>query len=692
MKRLHIDIETYCERSLADCGVYRYALDPSFRVLLLAYAVGDEPVQIVDLASGESLPWWMERALSDPFFVKCAHNASFERVCLSTYLRSRGLLRDGEWLDASQWECSMVKSVSAGLPASLAQVGEALGLEQQKMIEGRQLITIFSTPHKAGVASLFGSDDGRVLPEYYPDKWAVFKEYCKRDVEVEREICRQLAWLPTTDQERALYVLDQQINDRGVRVDLEFARKAADLNAAAQEENLREAAALTGLDNPNSLTQLRGWLSSRLGTTVDTLRKTDLADLRSKGLPADVDRVLYLRSEMGKTSNAKYDAMLAVTCDDGRARGLTQFYGSRTGRWAGRLIQLQNLPQNHLPLPELAEARHLVKEGDGEGLALCFGNVPDTLSQLIRTAFVPAPGMTFSVCDFSAIEARVLAWLAGEVWVLDVFRKGGDIYCATASQMFHKPVEKHGANAELRQRGKVAVLALGYGGGVKALDAMGGRRLGMTEAEEADTVAKWREANPSIVRLWGMLEKAARRCVTFRTREVAGRFVFEMQGETMTILLPSGRTLCYRDMEVYHEQPWAYLGKTTSQALASPDYIKKELKARHPEKYYDEKGSRLRFHSLNQTTKKWEWTETFGGKLAENVTQAVARDCLAEVLLRLEKGGYRPVFHVHDEAICEVAHEEQLAEIEKLFRIPPKWAEDLPLVGAGYNCSYYYKD
>ena len=691
VKRLHIDIETYSERDLAECGVYRYALDPSFRILLLAYAVDDEPVEIVDLAQGDPLPWWLTRALQDPFYVKCAHNASFERVCLSAWLRTSSKLDQDEWLDASQWECSMVKAVSAGLPASLKQVGEALGLPEQKMLEGRRLITMFCTPHKVG-AGLFGHDDGRVRPEDKPRDWATFREYCVRDVEVERNIWRELDWLTTPDSERRLYVLDQDINDRGVRIDLDFAGKAAAINEAVQEDNLREAAALTGLANPNSVPQLRAWIAERTGMTVETLRKTDIADLRGRGLPKDVTRVLELRAEMGKTSNAKYGAMLAVACEDGRARGLTQFYGSRTGRWAGRLVQLQNLPQNHLPLKELAVARQLVKDEDREGLALCFGNVPDTLSQLIRTAFVPEPGRLFAVCDFSAIEARVLAWLAGEQWVLDVFRQGGDIYCAAASQMFHKPVEKHGQNAELRQKGKIAVLALGYGGGVKALDAMGGQRLGMTAEEEADTVRMWREANPNIVSFWQQLERAARRCVTYGTREVAGRFVFEKHDETMTVLLPSGRRLCYRDMEIHFDQDWAFLGQTGAQAATDPDYIRKEKKSLHPEKYMYDKTGRLRFMSLNQTTKKWEWTDTFGGKLAENLTQAVARDCLAEVLTRLDQGFYRPVFHVHDEVICEIHEPEQLAEIEELFTISPSWAPDLPLVGAGYNCDYYYKD
>ena len=689
-KRIHIDIETYCELDLAECGTYRYASDPSFRILLLAYATDDEPVQIVDLASGEPLPWWLERALQDPFYVKCAHNAAFERVCLTWWLRRQDKLREDVWLDPSQWECSMVKSVSAGLPASLKQVGEALQLEEGKMTEGRRLITIFCTPHAKG-AGLFGHDDGRIRPEDKPDDWQTFRAYCMRDVEVEREIGRQLAWLRPTDFERELYALDQRINDRGVRVDLTFARHAAEIGAEVMEGNLREAAALTGLDNPNSVPQLKRWLEERTGMKMETLRKTDLADLKAR-VPADVARVIELRAEMGKTSNAKYDAMLSVTCTDGRARGLTQFYGSRTGRWAGRLIQLQNLPQNHLPLSELAVARQLVREGDAESLALCFGNVPDTLSQLIRTALVPAEGKTFAVCDFSAVEARVLAWLAGEQWVLDVFRQGGDIYCATASQMFHKRVEKHGENAELRQKGKIAVLALGYGGGVNALDKMGGQRLGMTTDEEADTVSRWRKSCPGIVNFWGMLEKAARMCVTFRQRQVAGRFVFEMQDGTLTVKLPSGRLLCYRDMEIYFEQPWAYLDQTDKQAAANSNYISKERKDKHLERYWNDRDGRLRFMSLNQTTKKWEWTETFGGKLAENVTQAVARDCRAEVLVRLEAEGLRSVFHVHDEVICEVAYPEQLEDVEKAFSIAPEWAKDLPLVGAGYNCNYYYKD
>lgn len=665
MKDLHIDIETYSPEPIADTGLYKYAASPEFQILLVAYAVDDEPTQIIDLAQGEQLPWWFTKALSDPFYRKCAHNATFERVCFSMLLRRQGQLKPDEFLDPYQWHCTMVQCSRCGLPLSLAQAGAALGLAEQKMTEGKALIKLFCTPKETKTATgLFGEDDGRNHPEDFPDKWEIFKAYCIRDVDVERQIDKATAWYPVSDMEQRLYAIDQQINDRGVQLDMELVRNAVRADAVYKARLNEEAMKLTGLANPNSVPQLKRWLGETTGIQLDTLNKKDLPDVGKATSDQRVRRVLQIRAEMGKTSNKKYEAMQVVAGADDRARGLMQFYGSRTGRWAGRLIQVQNLPQNHIT--DLDFARRCLKENDLEMIELGYGNVPDTLSQLIRTAFVAPEGKTLAVCDFSAIEARVLAWIAGEDWVLDTFRNGGDIYCATATQMFHVPVEKHGANAELRQRGKIATLALGYGGGVSALDAMGGKRLGMTEQEEADTVRKWRDANPKIVRFWMQVENAAKECVITKATTHVGPLEFKMQPNgTMTIQLPSGRLISYPDM-----QP-----STNRFGSAS-----------------------LRYHGLNQQTNKWCWIETYGGKLTENIIQAIARDCLAEVMYIISfhyDVPYKIVFHVHDEIICEVPADEAdkaLEWIKWVFSQNMKWNEGLPLTGAGYTTPYYLKD
>jgi len=686
MKDLHIDIETYSAISIADCGVYKYAMDPSFEILLVAYAIDDEPTQIIDLAQGEELPRWFIVALIDHKITKHAHNATFERVCFTEWLRRSGRMYRHEWLDPAQWECSMVKAARCGLPLSLKQVGEALELEDQKMAEGKALIQLFCTPRKVKRTDLFGALPERVQPDEAPDKWETFKAYCVRDVDVERAIERELSWYEVSDFERQLYAIDQSINDRGVRVDLVMAREAVRMDAQTGARLAAEAVRITGLSNPNSPTQLKQWLGDQLGISVEGLTKKDLPDLMkaAEGKPL-VQRMLRIRAELGKTSNAKYDTMLDVAGADGRARGLTQFYGTRTGRWSGRLIQMQNLPQNHIEA--LDAARTMVKDGDYDSIDLVFGNVPDTLSQLIRTAFIPSEGTYFAVCDFSAIEARVLAWVAGEEWVLDTFRNGGDIYCATASQMFHVPVEKHGQNAHLRQRGKVAVLALGYQGGVGALEAMGGSRLGMTEEEERQTVQMWRDANPNIVSLWGMIEKAAKECITYKTtRIVTSRYcslTFSMQENgTMTITLPSGRMICYPHAEV--PKTWKDTGGINTPVI---DGEQETFKV-----YRKEPGSRIRFMGMNQTTKKWEWVETYGGKMTENIIQAIARDCLAETMTHCEAAGFPVVFHIHDELVMEVIRKEQLEDIEHIFKVVPYWAEGLPLKGAGYTGNYYFKD
>lgn len=657
MSRLHIDIETYSPVSIADCGNYKYAMHPDFRILLVAFAFDDEPVRIADLASGEPVPACILNALVDPDVVKVAHNAVFERVCFTMLLRSQGLIPDGYWLDAGEWDCTMVRCARAGLPLSLAEAAKALHLEQQKMTEGKALIKKFCVPNKAG--ALLGSE--RVMPADAPEDWATFKAYCVRDVEVERQIDKALSWVVIPDSERWLYEADQNINDRGVLIDTTLAREAGRIDAMIKAGLVQEARALTGLSNPNSVAQLRCWLEERLGEEVAQLRKTDVLDIAESTQDPVVRRVMEIRQQAGKTSCAKYPAMLDAAGDDGRARGLLQFYGTRTGRWAGRLVQLQNLPQNHLPLEELDFARTLVREGDYQTLKLCFGNVNDTLSQLIRTALIAPPGKTFVVCDFSAIEARVLAWLAGEQWVLDTFRQGGDIYCATASQMFHVPVEKHGANAELRQKGKIAVLALGYGGGVSALDAMGGKRMGMSEDEEAQTVRMWRGANPGICRFWKDVEGSALAAITHGGEWPCGPLSFRMADTTLLCRLPSGRDIAWPEAE------------ETINRFGSKS---------------------IRYKGVGETNK-WTWLETYGGKLTENITQAVARDCLGEVLTELDTYGHRVVFHVHDEVIVEVRKEEAEKEMEtvkRFFADVPEWAEGLPLKGAGYITDYYLKD
>lgn len=649
-RRLHIDIETYSGESLADCGVHRYAEHPDFKVLLLAYAFDDQPVTVLDLSEGLSLPAPLRRSLTDPGVIKVAHNATFERVCLS---RHTGLA-----LSPSQWECTMAQCARCGLPLSLGEAAKALDLEVQKMTEGKRLIKLFCTPQPATLLS----EGGRVRAADDPKSWETFKEYCRMDVEVEREIDKALAWLEPTDTERELYALDQTINDRGVEVDRTLVGNAVRMDAIYKARLNTEAQRITGLANPNSAAQLRSWIQTRTGMQLDTLRKADLPDIRKATDDQDVHRVVQIRAEMAKTSCKKYEAMEATVCTDSRIRGLLQYHGTRTGRWAGRLVQMQNLPQNHLS--DLDYARELLKEGDLEMMELCYGNVPDTLSQLIRTAFVAPEGKTFAVCDFSAIEARVLAWLAGEEWVLEVFRGHGKIYEATAAQMYGCSVEEIGKTDPRRQKGKIAVLALGYGGGVGALAAMGGERMGLSAEDMAEIVRDWRKANPSIVKAWRLLETAAQRCITTGAdqKTLGLRFHRRPEDGTMTVTLPSGRLLCYRNMS---------LGKNRFG------------------------GTSLKYRGVNSETKQWGWIETYGGKLTENIVQAIARDCLAHTLLALEGFHYETVFHVHDEVICEVDARTAgaaLHYIKEIFSDVPEWADGLPLKGAGYTTDYYLKD
>lgn len=650
MKELGIDIETYSSVDLSKCGVYRYAEAPDFMVLLFAYSVDNGPVKCVDLACGEELPDEIRTALTDPAVIKTAWNAAFERICLSRYL---GLTKP---MNPGQWRCTMVRAARMGLPLSLGQCAEVLRLEDGKMEEGKALIRFFSTPARNGL---------RRLPEAAPDRWATFKAYCIRDVEVEQALLGKVRRLEAPVFDEVLYVADQEINDRGVLIDRELVDNAADFDDKYKAQLLAEAQNLSGLENPNSAAQLKAWLKEETHLSVDSLNKNNLDDIEAsmKYWPK-ARRVLAIRREMAKTSNKKYEAMQNCVCDDGRIHGLLQFYGaSRTGRWAGRFVQVQNLPQNHLK--DLDRARSLVKAGDLDDFEMSFGNVTQVLSELIRTAFIAAPGHIFHVCDFSAIEARVVAWVAGEDWVLDVFRNNGDIYCATASRMFCVPVEKHGQNAHLRQKGKISVLALGYGGGIAALEAMGGSRLGLTEAEERRTVYQWREANPRIVRFWSIVENAAKSAIrTGRPVTINKGIVVSYQWGMLLITLPSGRAICY---------PRATLSVETNDGYRGDHEV-------------------IEYEGLNQTTRKWQKQRTYGGKLTENIVQAIARDILGEVLLRARRAGLPVVFHVHDEIIVEATADTPLSEVEALFSEPVAWCPDLPLKGAGYSTPYYLKD
>ena len=647
MRELGIDIETYSSYDLKTCGVYRYVEAPDWAILLFAYAVDGGPVQCVDLASGESLPEDVRAALTDPAVMKTAYNATFERVNLGKYL--------GQRLDPAQWRCTMVRAARLGLPLPLGQCGEVLHLEAGKMKEGAALIRYFSLPGK----------NGRHFPADAPERWATFKAYNIRDVEVEQAILAKVRRLEVPAFDDQLYIADQEINDRGVLIDRQLVENAERFDTEYKAQLAHQAKTLTGLDNPNSPAQLKRYLQETTGSEVETLNKKVLADLKDQLAEyPDAQELIELRQDMAKTSSKKYTAMLKCVCSDGRIHGLLQFYGAaRTGRWAGRLVQVQNLPQNHLA--SLDYARSLVKRGDLDEFTDNYSNPTHVLSELIRTAFVAAPGHTFHVCDFSAIEARVIAWLAGENWVLDVFREGGDIYCRTASKMFGVPVEKHGANAELRQKGKIAVLALGYGGGVSALEAMGGARLGLSEDEEKEIVQLWRKSNQNITQLWQTLEAAAIKAIqTGESVRINRGIVVGRQWGMLTITLPSGRTLCYPRVSIGIERKDGWRG----------DH---EI---------------IEYEGTNQTTKKWGKIRTYGGKLTENVVQAIARDILGVVILRAREAGLPVVFHIHDEIIVEAAPGQTLQQVEDLFSKPITWCSDLPLKGAGYTTPYYLKD
>lgn len=645
MKKLSIDIETFSDIDLIKCGVYKYADSPAFEILLFAYSIDDGEIHIVDLVRGEELPDEITEAIKSDTVIKTAFNAQFERVCLSKHL---GIL-----LDPSSWYCTAVQAAELSLPSSLAYVGAALGLERQKMTDGKELIKYFCVPCKPTKSN--GSRT-RNMPWNAPEKWALFKEYCKRDVDVERQIAEKLKKYPLSKSEHDLYVLDQNINDRGVLVDLELARQAVKLNSIQTAVATEQAYTLTGLENPNSVAQLKAWLTEN-GVEIDSLSKKAVAALADE-TDGDIQEMLHLRLLMSKTSVKKYEAVMRSVCRDNRVRGMMRFCGaSRTGRWSGQILQVQNLPQNHLP--DLTLARDIVKDGDFEMLDMTFGNVPNVLSELIRTVLIPKQNHRFIVADFSAIEARVLSWLAGEQWRLDTFRNGGDIYCASASQMFRVPVEKHGVNGHLRQKGKISELACGYGGSVGALKNMGAVEMGVPEDELQGLINDWRNANPHIVKLWTEVGNTAMKAIKEKTIVSLGKLVFMYERGILFIRLPSGRRLSY-------------------------------IKPRIGTNRFG--GDSITYMGVG-ASKKWERLETFGGKLVENIVQAIARDLLASAMMNVANAGYDIVFHVHDEIIAEVPDGQgSVDEMCMLMSINPDWADGIPLSADGYECEYYRKD
>ncbi len=641
---LGIDIETFSDVDLIKCGVYAYADSPAFEVLLFAYCFDGGETRVIDLAQGEVLPEEVAEAVFDGSVVKTAFNANFERTCLSKYF--------GRYLPPDSWHCSAVQAAVLALPRSLEDVGAVLGLDERKMKEGRELIRYFCVPCKPTKAN---GGRRRNLPCHAPEKWEVFKRYCRRDVDVEKAIRRKLGKFPIPEGEMEVYRLDQRINDRGVLVDMGLVRQAVRCERLHKEVVTERAYELTGLENPNSVAQLKGWLGEN-GVEAESLSRKAVAEL-IEGADGEVEELLRLRLLMAKTSVKKYEAMERSVCSDGRVHGLLQFYGAnRTGRWAGRLVQVQNLPQNHLPDLELA--RGLVREGRFEDVEMFYGSTPEVLSELIRTAFVPEAGCRFVVADFSAIEARVLAWLAGERWRLEVFSSHGKIYEASAAAMFHVSVEEVTKGSPLRQKGKIAELGLGYGGAAGALISMGALDMGLSEDELPSLVAVWRRANPHITQFWWDVDKAAVEAVVKRTRTRAGRIAFEYRSGILFVMLPSGRRLAY-------------------------------VKPRMGVNRFGREG--LTYEGILEN-KKWGRIETYGPKLVENIVQGTARDLLAEAMLRVEKEGYPIVMHCHDEIIAEVP--EGTGSVEgmcELMAVCPAWAEGLPLRADGYECGFYQK-
>ena len=664
---LGIDIETYSSAPLPRCGVYRYCDAPDFEILLFSYAFDDAPVETVDLACGETLPKEVLLALEDPNVLKVAYNAQFERVCLSKYL--------GHWLDPHQWRCTMVMAASLTLPGRLADVAVALGTAEKKMEEGKDLIRYFSVPCKPTKAN-----GGRMRnrPSDAPEKWAVYKQYNTQDVETERAIRKVLEKYPLPEQEWAYYALDQQINDRGVRVDKQLVKNAIATDAVFAQATCQRAKELTGLENPGSVMQLHGWLRER-GVQLSTLLKKEvqrkLAEMDEDAQPdAQADEaareMLRLRLEMSRSSIKKYEAMARCVCKDGRIHGMFRFYGaSRTGRFASQIVNLQNLRRNDME--DLALARSLLREGRAEELSMLYASAADVLSELVRTALIARKGCRFIVADFSAIEARVLAWLAGEEWRLKVFEEGGDIYCASASQMFHVPVEKHGVNGHLRQKGKISELALGYGGSIGALQAMGSREMNIPDEELKPLVDGWRKANPRIVQFWRSVGDAAMKAVRERTTVRAGKVTFCCKDGVLFAKLPSGRTLAYI-------APRLETGRFGSTVITYQSYDKTEKAADEEEEA--------------PVTRRWQREETYGPKIVENLTQAIARDLLCAAMMNLEAAGYRICMHIHDEAVIEMPiGQGSLEEACRLMAIAPDWAEELPLRADGEDDLSFYR-
>ena len=653
-----IDIETKSDKDISKCGIYAYTDAPYFDILLFAYSIDGQPVRVVDTANGEEIPENVLAALADENVVKRAFNCNFERVCLSKYLRenypqyfqSYSIDEDtvGDFLNPESWHCSMIHARTLGLPSSLAEVGKVLGIEQQKMTDGKAHVKFFCVPYDTvdGVPQFHN-------PKDYPDKWEIFKAYNKRDVGAELEIDRKLSRFPVPDFLWKEFYLDQEINDRGILVDMQLADKAISLDAEAKEELTVEMKRLTGVENPNSVYQLLDWLETQ-GYKSDSLGKAQVQEL-IKTTKEPVKSVLQMRLQLSKSSVKKYTAMKNTACSDNRARGMFSFYGaSRTGRWAGRNVQLQNLPQNHLP--DLTEARELVKYGSFDSVQMLYDDVPDTLSQLIRTAFIPRQGMKFIVADFSAIEARVIAWLAGEEWRMRAFAYGEDIYCASASKMFGVPVVKHGENGHLRQKGKISELACGFGGSVGAMKAMGADSLGLSDTELKQIVTDWREASPHITELWWAVDRAVKKAVKEKTATKTHGLLFSYEAGFLFIRLPSGRRLAYAK---------PYIGKNKFG------------------------GKSVTYMGIN-AQKKWDRLESYGPKFVENCVQGIARDLLMYSMQTLSQ--YFIVGHIHDEIILECPEDTKLEEICQQMARTPDWAKGLLLRADGYECSFYKKD
>ena len=649
-RRLFVDIETFSSVDIRTAGLYPYIESDDFEILLVAYAWGDDPIRDIDLTdpTDEDAHAEMQDVIAgllDPEVIKVAHNNAFERTAFRKHTR--------HYMPPEEWDDTMILAAMNGLPMSLEDAGAALKIDHQKIKEGTVLINYFCKPCKPTIAN---GRRTRNLPEHAPDRWDRFRAYCRRDVEAMRQIYRRLQHFPIPNWERRVWALDARINERGVLIDRELAKSAIRVDEAFQKEHTAELKRLTGLANPNSVAQLKGWLET-VGVNVDSLNKATVLDLKGKLPDPTTRRVLELRQMLGKTSTKKYTTMTAAAGNDDRVRGLLQYYGAgRTGRWAGRLVQVQNLPQNHLD--DIGLVRELVRAQDLETLEMTFDSVPDVLSQLIRTAFIAKPGRTFLVSDYAAIEARVIAYLAGEQWRMDVFAQGGDIYCSSASQMFKVPVVKHGVNGHLRQKGKIAELACGYGGGVGALKAFGADKMGLSEEEMQDIVTQWRAASPTIPKFWRDTENAAKKALATPGRRLkipSCSVYYWRDADALRCKLPSGRILSYWGARLDNDGSICFMGQ-------------------------------------NQTTRKWEKTETWGGKLVENIVQAVARDCLAVALLRLDAAGYQITFHVHDEIIAEAPEGSRWEDMAEIMGQSIPWAEGLLLRGDGYDTRFYMKD